>query len=92
MHSNSAFAMVTIVGRHFGNETVMVFHNLAIDDDFVDGVEVASDAAVHGDMGADVVLWVVGFQFLHTGKNHNFQFYIMYNVEWKLKCFMCCRG
>lgn len=70
--------MVVIVDRHFGNETVMVFRNLAIDDDFEDGVVVAFDVTVHGDMEADVVMWVVVFQFLHTCiKNHNFQFYIM---------------
>ncbi len=55
MRLNSAFVWVAIVDRHFGNETVMVFRNLAIDDDFVDGVVVAFDAAAHDDMGADVV-------------------------------------
>lgn len=66
MHLNSSFVTVVIVDRHFGNETVMVFRNLAIDDDFEDGVEVAFDVAVHGDMEADVVMWVVEFQFLYT--------------------------
>lgn len=72
MHLNFAFVMVVIVDRHFGNETVMVFHNLAIDDDFEDDVEVAFDVVVHDDMVADVVLWVVEFQFLCTCKNDNF--------------------
>lgn len=60
---HSAFVLVVTVDRHFGNE---VFRNLAIDDDFGDGVAVAFDVAAHGDRRADVVLWVVEFQFLYT--------------------------
>lgn len=92
MHSNSAFVMAVTVDRHFGNETVMVFRNLAIDDDFEDGVVVESGVAVHDDMAADVVLWVVEFQFLHTRvKTIIFSLHYV-RALWKVKCFMCFGG
>lgn len=66
MRSNSAFVWEAIVDRHFGNETVMVFHNRAIDGDSEDGAVVAAfDVAAHGDM-VDAVLWVVVFRFLYN--------------------------
>lgn len=72
MRLNSAFVlMVVIVDRHFGNETVMVYHNLTIEDDSEDGVLVA-----HDDMR---VMWMVDYQFLHTCKKHNFTFRIIWS-------------
>lgn len=79
MHLNFAFVMVVIVDRHFDNETVMVFRNLAIDDDLEDGVEVVFDVVLH-DMGVDVGLWAVEFQFLYTCNKYNLQLYYVYNV------------
>lgn len=64
MRSNPAFVWEATVDIHFGNETVMVFHNLEIDDGLEDGVELVFDAVVHDDMG--VALWVVVSRFLYT--------------------------
>lgn len=79
MRSNSAFVWVAIVDRRFGNETVMVFHNRAIDDDSEDGVAVAAfDVAAHGDMVVDVVLWVVEFRFLYMCTNTHSERVVIY--------------